>query len=136
MSEQPTGPTPLEQQSGRDWLNTIALHDVAEKMQIGRAAAAKGWGLDPREWAHPFGSTNVTLPSPNMLKTAALTIGSALLGGLGTYAVNSLVPDSPPPAAAAPVAPGGPQEFDVTIEAVDGEMRVTEVEQVTTKPPE
>ena len=141
--QQPTGPLPLGTEQGKAWLNTIALHDVAEKMQINRAGQAAGWGLDPREWAHPFGSTNVTLPGMDTLKTAAVTLGSALLGGLGTFAGMSLLPTQAPPEQPAAVAPAEPQPpqtaqapaakpqaFDVTIEAVDGNLTVTDVTEV------
>jgi hypothetical protein len=62
----------------KNWLTTIVLHDVAEKMNICRAGQAKGFGLSLEQFARPFPGTtsNVTIQQ----QTEPAKSGAAISG--------------------------------------------------------
>lgn len=78
-------------QQSREFLHDIFIDDVTQKMAIGRATMAAGYGIDPRPYARPFpGSTsNVTMASqsPKSAKSSIINAALAAVGGAGATAL-------------------------------------------------
>ena len=103
-------------------------HDYAQKLLLGRAAVAKGYGLKPEDYVSPMPGTstviNVTPPiqPPSVVPpsrpaglakwilAAALAAGSA---GTGGYFLGK---------PAAPPSTGKEQEWEVKVKVVDGKL--------------
>lgn len=110
---------------GRNRFLNIMTHDVAERLRIRRKALADDAGLEHSYdvGTYPPDATTVVMPSNGLARVGV----GALLGGLGSLGV----------AAALGAFAGGPsqvptpvdaQEWEITIEAVDGKPAVTKAE--------
>jgi len=104
-------------------------HDVVERLRIRRKALADDAGLDESYdvGTYPPAVTNLVVGRG----LGRLGLG-AVLGGLGSLgvaaALGAFAPSLPSPATSVP-APGA-QEWDITIESVDGKPTVTSAEVV------
>jgi len=123
---------------GRNRFLNMWMHDVANRLQIRRKALARDAGLDESYdvGTYPGESTTVIQGGPGMVKTSLLTAGLMGLGGAGVLAASNFlnaIPSSQsrpvdvqPPAVVAPAE----TEFDITVETVDGQLKVTGVKEV------
>jgi hypothetical protein len=79
-------------QASREFLHDIFVDDISQKMAVGRAVFAAGYGIDPRPYSRPFPGTqsHVTMASaaPKIARSGLMTAALAALGGAG---VTSLV---------------------------------------------
>lgn len=107
---------------GRNRFLNIMTHDVVERLRIRRKALADDAGLEHSYdvGTYPPDSTTVVMPSNGL---ARLGMG-ALLGGLGSLGVAAALgafTGSPSQV----TAPADAQEWEITIEAIDGKPAVT-----------
>lgn len=73
-------------QQSREFLHDVFIDDVTQKMAIGRAVMAAGYGIDPRPYARPFPGTqsHVTMASANPKEGKGLSsLAAAALGVVG-----------------------------------------------------
>lgn len=100
----------------KKFLQDLFVHDTAVKQEIGRAAAAIGYGLNPYQYSRPFpGSTTVNIseqqppavqPAPSAPRsglTEKALLSALLLGGGGLAGWLASHQGGAP---ALPVAPG------------------------------
>lgn len=84
-------------QQTREFLHDIVVDDVAQKMAVGRAVFAAGYGIDPRPYSRPFPGTqsHVTMASSSPKqangKGGLSGIATAAIGALGGAGVASLI---------------------------------------------
>lgn len=112
------------------WLYDLFLHDQAVKQEMGRAATAIGYGLNPEQYTRPFpgSNTNVVIQKNGkllpLLGGLLLGVGGTVLGGL-LLAKNVGVP-LPVPGVEWPV-----KEFDIDWKAkFDGKGLNFEIEKI------
>ena len=122
---------------GRNRFLNMWMHDVANRLQIRRKALARDAGLDESYdvGTYPSETTTVVQGGPGMVKSALLTAVLMGLGGAGVLGASHLLGSLPssrampadvqPPAAVVPAT-----EFDITVETVDGKLKVTDVQEV------
>ena len=122
---------------GRNRFLNVWMHDVANRLQIRRKALARDAGLDESYdvGTYPSETTTVVQGGPGMVKSALLTAVLMGLGGAGVLGASHLLGSLPssrampadvqPPAAVVPAT-----EFDITVETVDGKLKVTDVQEV------
>ena len=122
---------------GRNRFLNMWMHDVANRLQIRRKALARDEGLDESYdvGTYPSETTTVVQGGPGMVKSALLTAVLMGLGGAGVLGASHLLGSLPssrampadvqPPAAVVPAT-----EFDITVETVDGKLKVTDVQEV------
>ena len=122
---------------GRNRFLNVWMHDVANRLQIRRKALARDAGLDESYdvGTYPSETTTVVQGGPGMVKSALLTAVLMGLGGAGVLGASQLLGvlpssraqpvDAQPPAAVVPAT-----EFDITVETVDGKLKVTDVQEV------
>lgn len=115
---------------GRNRFLNIWSHDVAERLRIRRKGLAADAGLEPSYdvGTYPPELTTVVVPSNGLARIAvgALVGGLGSLGvaaALGAFAVTPSGPVTPGPAAEG-------QEWEITIESVNGKPTVTKAEVV------
>ena len=125
----------------RNRLKNMWLHDVTNRLQIRRKALARDAGLDESYdvGTYPGESTTVIQGGPGMVKTSLLTAALMGLGGAGVLGASQILDVLPssrvrpvaarPPAVVAPAEPAE-TEFDITVETVDGQLKVTGVKEV------
>lgn len=116
-------------QQSREFLHDIYIDDVTQKMAVGRAVFAAGYGIDPRPYSRPFpGSTSsVTMasqtPKTSNGKSGIINAGLAALGGAGAMGLIAAAvtgfggltkPAAPSQATIEPV------EYSVIFDGVDG----------------
>ncbi len=123
---------------GRNRFLNMWMHDVANRLQIRRKALARDAGLDESYdvGTYPGESTTVIQGGPGMVKTSLLTAALMGLGGAGVLGASQLLDalpssrvrpvDARPPAVVVPAE----TEFDITVETVDGQLKVTGVKEV------
>ena len=126
---------------GRNRFLNMWMHDVANRLQIRRKALARDAGLDESYdvGTYPGETTTVIQGGPGMVKTSLLTAALMGLGGAGVLGASNFLNaisssqsrpvDVQPPAVVAPVEPAE-TEFDITVETVDGQLKVTGVKEV------
>jgi len=121
--------------NARGWFYNIAMHDVAEKMELSRIAAAQAYGLPAGDHVTKFAGQSTTTNNygGGIVKGALVTLLSGLaFGGLGLAAAQWMMRDKPVEAVPPIVKPteidGG--SFDITIEAIDGKLVPTEIKRV------
>lgn len=115
---------------GRNRFLNVMTHDVVERLRIRRKALADDAGLDNSYdvGTYPPDLTTVVMPSNGL---ARLGLG-ALAGGLGSLGVAAALgafhvsPQSPATSVPDPHA----QEWEITIQSVDGKPTVTSAEVV------
>jgi hypothetical protein len=122
---------------GRNRFLNMWTHDVAERMKIRRKGIAADAGLEPSYdvGTYPSETTTMVQGGPGMVKAALLTAALMGLGGAGVLGASHLLGSLPssrampadvqPPAAVVPAT-----EFDITVETVDGKLKVTGVNEV------
>ena len=123
---------------GRNRFLNMWTHDVAERMKIRRKGIAADAGLEPSYDVGTYPSEQTTVVQgggPGMVKAALLTAALMGLGGAGVLGASQLLESLPssrampadvqPPAAVVPAT-----EFDITVETVDGKLKVTGVHEV------
>jgi len=121
----------------KQFLHDLFVHDASVKQEMGRAAAALGYGLPAEDYRRPFpGSqttTNVTVTPPPEAPPVAAAASSALgtagkvlgLGAAPTAAAAAIAfalmnythqqPAPPAPTAPAQVAPVPPEPVDLRV---------------------
>lgn len=67
-------------EQAKHWMRSLFAWDVSEKQRLVRAATAKGLGLEPQEYVHPFPGTPVNVYQAT--KQSALRHVPAILAGL------------------------------------------------------
>lgn len=115
------------------WLHDLFVHDTSVKQEIGRAATAAGYGLDPQQFARPFpgSTTTVTIAplTPSQTTNAGKWLAAALLlalagSGFGLWALAK--PGVSLPLSSSGGIEGASQEIEIRWKVVDGKL-VTEV---------
>jgi hypothetical protein len=106
-------------------------------MKIRRKGIAASAGLEPSYdvGTYPSEETTIHGGGPGMVKTSLLTAALMGLGGAGVLGASQLLgvlpssrahtADVQPPAAVVPAT-----EFDITVETVDGKLKVTGIQEV------
>ena len=79
------------------WLGTLMGHHWNEMGRIERAAAAKGLGLDERQYATPYTQHNVTITNMagGVLRGAFAAVAAAAIGAVAMWLWNGWVPEKP-----------------------------------------
>ncbi len=124
---------------GRNRFLNMLTHDIAERMKIRRKGIASDAGLEPSYDVGTYPSEETTMiqgGGPGMVKTSLLTAALMGLGGAGVLGASQLLGvlpssraqpvDAQPPAAVVPAD----TEFDITVETVDGKLKVTGIQEV------
>ena len=120
---------------GRNRFLNMWLHDVASRLKIRRKALARDAGLEDSYdvGTYPQQQTIVRGGIGNVA-SALLTAGAMGLGGAGMLAATQLLGSHTSSRAAAvpqpPAAGVFEREFEITVETVDGQMKVTGVQEV------
>lgn len=113
------------------WLGESFTDDVAQKLDIQRAAMARGYGLDPKQFTRPYPGSSVNV---NLLQRTGLASGLAKLALAGvtgaglTAGAMALLGDRPEATPAAASADG-----EATVRVFWGDQEIKPGEPTTGK---
>ena len=121
---------------GRNRMLNMWMHDVTSRLRIRRKALARDAGLEDSYDVGTYPPEQQTIVQGGLgnVASALLTAGAMGLGGVGMLAATQLLGSQTSSRATAvpqpPLAGVIAREFDITVETVDGQMKVTDVQEV------
>ena len=121
---------------GRNRFLNMWMHDVTSRLKIRRKALARDAGLEDSYdvGTYPPEPQTIVRGGIGNVASAILTAGAMGLGGAGMLAATQLLGSHTSSRAAAipqpPAAGVFEREFEITVETVDGQMKVTGVQEV------